>query len=296
MTDASPQPPPAPADPADGDDAYHHGELRDALIAAALTLLEGEGLAAFTLRGVCAKAGVSHTAPRNHFGDFAGLRAAVAALGFERLGAAIRGALAAAGPARADVGDAAIHAYVDFAAGAPALYQLMFEQGPLRDPRGPAALAARDALRPFFAAAKGLEHTLRADPMEDGLSEGYYLWSLAHGHAQLAAAGAYGVMTPAAASGEVIAPDGALPRRAGAEGIEDAQERAVRAAPAAAAPVKAPHFSRVAPRLRFAQPFRFETLAPDSGAPTLAAPTQRGSRNTPPDRPERPSAGPRPMI
>jgi AcrR family transcriptional regulator len=261
--------------------ARHHQELRDALIGAALKLLEGGGLAAFTLRGVCAEAGVGHTAPQNHFGTFSGLRAAVAAIGFERLGVAIKAALATASPARANWGEAAIHAYVDFAAHAPALYQLMFEQGPLLDHDGPAATAAQAALAPFFIAAKGLEMTLRAEPLEGGLSEGYYLWSLAHGHAQLAAAGAYGLMTPGMcaremiarmSAGEVITPDAATQRRRQASSVEDAEESAMPATRAPRRPIPAPHFSRIAPRLRFAQAFKFETLAAGPGVPTLAIP------------------------
>jgi AcrR family transcriptional regulator len=295
MTDARTQDAPAPADDAEGADAHHHEDLRDALIAAALTLLDRGGLVALTLRGVCAEAGVSHTAPRHHFGDFTGLRAAVAALGFDRLGAAVKDALATAGPARADGDEAAIHAYVGFAVQAPALYQLMFEVGPLQDRHGPAGQAARAALGPFFTAAKGLELTLRADPMEGGLSEGYYLWSLAHGHAQLAAAGAYGLMTPIGASGEVIAPDAALPGRVAAKNdVEDAVESAV--ARPSAPRVQAPDFKRIAPRLRFAQAFKFETLEAGPNAQMLSAPTERGSRNTAPERAERPVAVPRPLI
>ena len=55
---------------------YHHGDLRRALVAAALELLErGEEL---SLRAVARRAGVSHTAPYHHFRDRRGLVAAVA--------------------------------------------------------------------------------------------------------------------------------------------------------------------------------------------------------------------------
>lgn len=283
MTEPEPLAPPADADAdvAASEAAYHHGKLRAALIESALELLESDGLPAFTLRGVCARAGVSHTAPRNHFGDFSGLRTAVAAIGFEQLGAAIAGALKSAGPARADGGEAVIHAYVDFAAHAPALFQLMFEHGPLHDRGGPAAAAAQAALAPFFSAARGLEHTPRAEPMEGGLSEGYYLWSLAHGHAQLAAAGAYGLMAPGAAVGELLAPiDPAAPRRA-AGPVEDAEESVVVAPAARRMPVIAPDFACIAPRLRFAQAFKFETLDSAAGAPILAAPKKRGAPRRP---------------
>jgi AcrR family transcriptional regulator len=64
---------------------YHHGELRSALIAAALVMLERDGPAAITLRGLARVLGVSPMAPYHHFDDRAALLAAVAAAGFDRL-------------------------------------------------------------------------------------------------------------------------------------------------------------------------------------------------------------------
>src|SRR5919107_731159 len=74
---------------------YHHGDLRQALLDAALELLRAEGAAALTLRAVARAAGVSQAAPYRHFADRGALVAAVAEEGFERLGAAMMGAMAA---------------------------------------------------------------------------------------------------------------------------------------------------------------------------------------------------------
>jgi len=49
--------------------AYHHGDLRQALVAEAATLVEEEGLGALTLRELARRLGVSHAAPKNHFAD-----------------------------------------------------------------------------------------------------------------------------------------------------------------------------------------------------------------------------------
>lgn len=68
-----------------GDASYHHGDLRRALIDTALAMVTEEGAWNFTLREVARRAGVSHTAPYNHFEDKAALLAEVAALGFEAL-------------------------------------------------------------------------------------------------------------------------------------------------------------------------------------------------------------------
>ena len=50
-------------------DRYHHGDLPNAVKQAALAVLATDGPAALSLRQVAADAGVSHTAPRHHFGD-----------------------------------------------------------------------------------------------------------------------------------------------------------------------------------------------------------------------------------
>ena len=98
------------------------GDLREALIAAGLTLLDAE--AEFSLRSVARHAGVSAMAPYRHFADREALLAAIAARGFERLRERLLEADAAPQP------DAALFAqgkaYVDFALTSPALFRLMF--------------------------------------------------------------------------------------------------------------------------------------------------------------------------
>ena len=65
--------------------AYHHGDLRRTLVRHATDLLDEEGIAGFRLREVARRADVAPAAPSHHFGNVAGLLAAVAAEGFERL-------------------------------------------------------------------------------------------------------------------------------------------------------------------------------------------------------------------
>lgn len=64
---------------------YHHGDLKRALLDAALELVRTQGAEAFTLREVARRAGVSHNAPYRHFRDRGELLAAVAVEGYERL-------------------------------------------------------------------------------------------------------------------------------------------------------------------------------------------------------------------
>src|ERR1700754_4335712 len=76
---------------------YHHGDLRAAALQAAEKILETEGLDALTLRAVARAVGVSHTAPKNHFGDLQGLLSELAAAGYRRYGAALVSAMDSAG-------------------------------------------------------------------------------------------------------------------------------------------------------------------------------------------------------
>src|SRR6185436_10609308 len=100
--------------------SYHHGDLQAALLRSAGNILEKEGLEALSLRAVARRAGVSHNAPYRHFAEREALLAALAAEGFERLGAAQRKA-GEAGGLRA-MGEA----YVRFALEHPQRFRLMF--------------------------------------------------------------------------------------------------------------------------------------------------------------------------
>src|SRR5580700_9985299 len=70
--------------------SYHHGNLKEVLLDAALALISEVGPQAFTLREVARRAGVSHNAPYRHFRDKDELLAVVAVQGFERLTAAMK--------------------------------------------------------------------------------------------------------------------------------------------------------------------------------------------------------------
>ena len=105
--------------------AYHHGDLRAALIEAGMTLLESRKADDLSLREVARAVGVSATAVYRHFPDKGALMTALAAEALQRLAAAQRAAQAAAGGGMAGF-SATGAAYVRFALANPALFRLVF--------------------------------------------------------------------------------------------------------------------------------------------------------------------------
>ena len=126
---------------------YHHGDLRRALIAAALALVTEEQDWTFSLREVARRAGVSQSAPYNHFVDKRDLLAAVAVAGFHRLRDGLEASVAGVHPATEAFG-ASARTYVRLGMENPALYRLMC---------GPELTASKTVERPPDVAAAGGE-------------------------------------------------------------------------------------------------------------------------------------------
>lgn len=104
--------------------AYHHGDLKRALIDAAVGILRSDGVEALTLRAVARSAGVSANAPYRHFPDRRSLVAAVAQEGFARLHAQMLAGIRSA-EGRLGFKQVAV-SYVRFALENPAEYRVMF--------------------------------------------------------------------------------------------------------------------------------------------------------------------------
>lgn len=111
--------------------AYHHGDLRNALVAEALKLMEKAGDYDFSLRDLAGRLGVSYAALYSHFEDKDALLAAISAVGFGRFKDAME---------HAEQGETDLRriflargmAYVQFGMDHPALYKLMFMSEELR--------------------------------------------------------------------------------------------------------------------------------------------------------------------
>src|SRR5882757_299003 len=110
---------------------YHHGNLRPALVRAAMELLEESGEADLPLRAVARRAGVSPAAPYRHYADREALVSAVAAVGYREL--AERLAAAHPSPSTAEQLACVAIAYVQFALERPGLFRIMFTEPCDRD-------------------------------------------------------------------------------------------------------------------------------------------------------------------
>ncbi|GAA5013472.1 hypothetical protein GCM10023335_36290 [Streptomyces siamensis] len=152
---------------------YHHGDLRRAILRAALDAIAADGPSALSLRDLARRAGVSHAAPAHHFKDRTGLLTAIAAEGYELLAAALADA--------DDLRDAGVR-YVRFAREHPAYFQVMFS---------PELLRANDLelTTARTLAGERLRSAVSAVPQEgrgpDSRLAGVAAWSLAHGFATL---------------------------------------------------------------------------------------------------------------
>jgi AcrR family transcriptional regulator len=172
--------------------AYHHGDLRQALVEAALRALATGGAVDLSLRAIGRQLGVSPRAPYRHFATKEALLAAVAIEGFAAFGALVKRHLASVGPDPLARLRAVAESYVLFAVEQPAAFRVMYAPYATVNENAPDLLRARqDAHQSSMAIilegqAAGL---LRAgDPMEIALA----LWSSMHGLAVLLTEGQLG--------------------------------------------------------------------------------------------------------
>jgi AcrR family transcriptional regulator len=165
--------------------AYHHGNLRRALLDEALATIRTDGLEALTLREIGVRVGVSRTALYRHFADKQALITAVATEGFRMLRERLVAAWAEGG--RGPVASQAMGiAYVRFAVENPAHYRVMFSRFLDCEPKEPELAAeaggAFQALVDSIAVLQR-EGLVRGD---DTVLVARFVWSVVHGVAMLA--------------------------------------------------------------------------------------------------------------
>lgn len=162
-------------------DSYHHGDLRAAVLRRALEVIATDGPDAFSLRSLAVDLGVSHTAPRHHFGDRRGVLTAIATAGFAELADRLS-TVRLSGGTFLDQGVA----YVEFALARPAHFQVMFTPT-LFDQENAALLTARSSA--FAELRIGVDRMGTGPDLEDAAAAVIAAWALVHGIATLGLTG-----------------------------------------------------------------------------------------------------------
>ena len=160
----------------------HHGDLRNALLSAALELVGESGPRGFTVAEAARRAGVSSAAPYKHFADRDALLAALAVRAYDAQEQRLRDAVSAAAPGEQLV--AAAQAHVDFAVDDRPLFDVVYGAG-LDRGRHPEVAEAAERVHAVLAEAAGDEELLLS------------VSALAHGHAVYLLDGAFGPVAQA---------------------------------------------------------------------------------------------------
>ncbi len=174
---------------------YHHGNLKQALLESAEQILREQGVQGLKLRAIAKRAGVSHTAADPHFGDLTGLLSELAAIGYERLHAAMSEKVGSEKPGSEKAGSGAAgeaqrareiaEGYIGFARANPDLFTLMFRGDTLDMTRPRLQQAARNSYVALGAATasgsgSGSDSLSLADAGRQAAA-----WGLVHGLAML---------------------------------------------------------------------------------------------------------------
>jgi AcrR family transcriptional regulator len=171
-------------------DRYHHGDLRRALLQAAVRTIQREGVDGLTLRGVGSTLGVSRTALYRHFTDKAALLAAVAAEGFRMLREQTAQAWEDGGRGLRGF-EAMGAAYVRFAVSHPSHYRVMFGADVSGAEHAQLAEEGGGAFRVLVDALTSLQEQKLAR-RDDTRLMALYVWATVHGVAMLAIDGRLG--------------------------------------------------------------------------------------------------------
>jgi len=169
----------------EGARGYHHGNLKEALVRAALELIAEKGPAGFTFADAARWAGVSPAAPYRHFKSREELIADVARRGFELFTVALDKAWDDGRPDPKTAFNRLGKAYLDFARDMPAYYSAMFEAGVPSDSDPQLRAASESAFAVLRTAAERLVASMPAGQRPPALMVALHIWSMTHGIASL---------------------------------------------------------------------------------------------------------------
>jgi len=165
--------------------SYHHGNLREALIEAALALIGEKGPAGFTFADAARAAGVSPAAPYRHFRDRDELMADIARRGFEIFEATLSKAWNGGAPDPLTALSRMGKAYLTFARSEPAYYSSMFEAGVPPDSDPALSHASDRTFAILKQAAEAISALLPVKGRPPAVMIALHIWSLSHGIAAL---------------------------------------------------------------------------------------------------------------
>lgn len=175
---------------------YHHGNLKQALVDATLTLIEQKGPQGFTIAEAAKVAGVSAAAPYRHFKGRDDLIAEGARQGFEIFADLMEFAYASGAPSALASFEATGRAYLAFARKHPGHYIAMFESGVRLNADPDLSMASTRAMGVLSKAAEELTSHLPAGKRPPASMVSQHIWAMSHGVVELFARGEPGARTP----------------------------------------------------------------------------------------------------
>lgn len=175
---------------------YHHGNLRQALVDAALSLIEARGPQGFTLSEAAKAAGVTPAAVYRHFAGRDDLIAECARQGYAIFADLMERAFDEGGASALKAFEATGRAYLGFARRFPGHYMAMFESGVPSSATPALAQAAARAQGVLNRAAEALSRQLPPDRRPPAAMFSAHVWALSHGVVELFARGAPGARVP----------------------------------------------------------------------------------------------------
>ncbi|MCH5376560.1 MAG: TetR/AcrR family transcriptional regulator [Planctomycetes bacterium] len=175
---------------------YHHGNLRQALIDAALDLIEAKGPTGFTLSEAAKQAGVTPAAVYRHFEGREDLIAEAARQGFEMFAELMQYAYDKGQPSALAAFESTGRAYLAFARKHPGHYIAMFESGISVNRTPELATASAQAREVLERAAADLSQHIPPDKRPPASMFSAHIWALSHGVVELYARSTPGTQSP----------------------------------------------------------------------------------------------------
>ncbi len=175
---------------------YHHGNLRQALVEAALKLISEHGPTGFTLSEAAKAADVTPAAVYRHFAGRDDLIAEVARQGYDIFAALMEFAYNGGKPSALAAFEATGRAYLAFARKYPGHYMAMFESGLILNTHPDLALVAQKARNVLERAAESLSQHLPEGKRPPASMFSAHIWAMSHGVVELFMRGAPGAKSP----------------------------------------------------------------------------------------------------